>query len=96
MIITSKQAVTLVLAGVFATGIAGCKKNDETGVGPAERIGAKIDNATSAAADKINQAAEKAGQGMTKAGENMKEAAKDAQTANQQKDAAKDPQKAQK
>jgi predicted small lipoprotein YifL len=79
--VTSFFALAMLLAAV-----SGCQRDEPArAVGPAEKVGQKIDQAAVKAAEGINKLAEKAGQGMEKAGENMQNAAREAQTKNGEK-----------
>lgn len=60
---TFKNITTLAAAGLLATALFGCQKEE----GPAERAGKAMDNAV-----------ENAGKQLEKAGEKMQDAAKDA------------------
>lgn len=64
-----KHTQLVVLAAIFAFGLAACNKP-----GAAEKIGQDIDNAAEKAGDKIENAADKAGEKIEEAGDKVKEA----------------------
>ncbi|MGV3742712.1 MAG: hypothetical protein ACO1NO_10425, partial [Burkholderiaceae bacterium] len=66
-----RSAIPAALASamLIVLGLTGCQKTEPTTEGPAEKVGQKIDEATSKAAVHLNAIAEKAGQGLAKAGE---------------------------
>lgn len=82
----AKNLAALTAMSAFALMLAGCEKTDPvTEKGPAERVGERIDEATSKAAVQLNSIAEKAGEGISKAGEKLKENAQEAQAKNDAK-----------
>jgi hypothetical protein len=77
----TKSTSMMMLSGmlVLAAALGACQKHDEAGPGPAEKAGAKIDSATSQAAQEMNKAGEKAGQMMQDAGKSVQDKAQEAQ-----------------
>ncbi|MBC7946021.1 MAG: hypothetical protein H7X91_12335 [Burkholderiales bacterium] len=69
----SKSIIASVAVGLFVIGISACDRD-----GPAERAGAKIDNAADKSANKMENAADKMGDKMEKAGDKVQGAARDA------------------
>ena len=74
--LTAILAATALLAGLTA-----CQKKEVTAEekGPAERVGAQIDQAATKAGEQLSKAAEQAGKELQAAGEKLKNAAQDAQ-----------------
>lgn len=68
-----KRLAATFAAALLTIGISACNRE-----GPAERAGAKIDNAGEKAGDKMERAADKAGDKMERAGDKMQDAARDA------------------
>lgn len=64
-------------------GLSGCQKTEPETEGTAEKVGQKIDEATSKAAVHLNAIAERAGEGLAKAGEKLEQKAKEAQEKNE-------------
>jgi len=79
-----KSAIPAAIASsiLIVLGLTACQKTEPTTEGPAEKVGQKIDEATSKAAVHLNAIAEKAGQGLAKAGEKIEQTAKNAQEKN--------------
>lgn len=84
----NKSSLLLLSATALLISLTACQRTDETGKGPAEQVGAKIDAAgvkAGAAIDKVGVEAGKelqsagvqAGEAMKKSGEKLEQASKD-------------------
>ncbi|MDQ3196652.1 MAG: hypothetical protein ACR2FI_10165 [Burkholderiales bacterium] len=68
-----RNIIASLAVALLVIGISACERE-----GPAERTGAKIDNAADKAGNKMENAADKAGNKMEKAGDKMQDEARDA------------------
>ncbi len=69
----SRTIIASLAVGLFVIGISACDRD-----GPAERAGAKIDNAGEKAGNKMENAADKMGNKMENAGDKIQDKARDA------------------
>ena len=66
-----RSIIAVLVLGILAAGVSGCKKE-----GPMERTGKELDNAAEKTGRNVDKAVEKTGEKLEKAGENIKDSVK--------------------